>query len=501
MADAPAQTQPQQQLQQQHQQLLLQMPAQQPPPAAAGEETSFKLFVGQVPRNMDSQALAPYFAEFGGLLEVFVVRDARSGVSKGCAFVRFRAKSTCERCIEQMSDKVVLEGSAHPLQISFAHSDGEAKLFVGQLPLNALEPDVQRVFEPFGEILEVFIFRQKDSGVSKGAGFVRFAQVASAKRAIQDLNGRFTMDGGSGPLKVDVARSLNSSSATRYAAVPSRVVPMPPGAARYLQPPPPVGYGWFPAATLMPPPPPPASLERMGFADDSKHLVGGGGPMPKLFVAGLTVQTNEATLFQLFSLYGAVREVVVLRHPNGHSKLCGFVRYASEDEANNAVASLSARYMLPGSQRPLSVRFAGPGNMPLESKLFVGRLPPHMDEAALDALFRSFGEITEVHLMRDASGAPKGSAFVKFVQKEHALAAVQALNGLPPVQGGAPLSVSFALNANSKSATAAAGGVAGAFQMPQQPRVFVPGMAPALSLAAMHAAAGVVGIMPYKPAR
>jgi len=114
-------------------------------------DSSFKLFVGQIPRNLDDQSLAPYFTAYGDVAEVFVVRDKATGVSKGCCFVRYRRKSACERCIEFLNDKVTLEGSLNALQVSYARSvGGETKLLVGQLPPTTEEAELTQLFESFG---------------------------------------------------------------------------------------------------------------------------------------------------------------------------------------------------------------------------------------------------------------------------------------------------------------------------------------------------------------
>ena len=47
------------------------------------------MFVGQVPRSMDEDALKEFFEEFGRVYQLNVLRDKNSGVSRGCCFVTF----------------------------------------------------------------------------------------------------------------------------------------------------------------------------------------------------------------------------------------------------------------------------------------------------------------------------------------------------------------------------------------------------------------------------
>lgn len=55
----------------------------------------------------------------------------------------------------------------------------------------------------------------------------------------------------------------------------------------------------------------------------------------------------------------------------------------------------------------------------VEIKLFVGRVPQTVDEAALKQIFEEFGEVREVAIIRDkATGKHKNSAFVKMGEAE-----------------------------------------------------------------------------------
>jgi CUG-BP- and ETR3-like factor len=397
-----------------------------------GSPESWKLFVGQIPRTMRHEEVVAQFSHFGEIQEVFIIRDANTGNSKGCCFVRYKSRASAELCIQMLNDKVVLPGAIHPLQVSYANqslsnsnrlsragtSEGETKLFVGQLPQNLQDSDLANMFEPYGTVREAFIMRHHETGISKGAGFVRLeADVANVQKAITDLNGKI-FEGSIAPIKVDFAHQRSSPMNTQR----SMSIGMMPG--RYSMHAPMLAYPaaapWYQLPLHMPP------RRTNSF--------------PKLFVGGLTTHTSEAQLLQIFSHYGHVREVFILRDQSGQSKSSGFVKFATEDEANLAVASLSNRYSLPGSARPLSVRFA---NNPPENKLFVGYLPPQYDEAQTEQMFKPFGEVLEVHIMRDMRGVTKGSAFVKFTERAHAEAAILALHGSTSY-GEKPLKVSFA---------------------------------------------------------
>lgn len=64
------------------------------------------------------------------------------------------------------------------------------KLFVGNLPFNASDSDLNELFGPFGTIESAQVIQDKISGRSKGFGFVEMASDDEAKAAIAGLNGK-----------------------------------------------------------------------------------------------------------------------------------------------------------------------------------------------------------------------------------------------------------------------------------------------------------------------
>jgi RNA recognition motif-containing protein len=77
------------------------------------------------------------------------------------------------------------------------------KLFVGSLSWNINDQGLREAFEPFGEITEAVVITDRDSGRSRGFGFVTFVDEEAADKAISALDGT-ELDGR--PVKVNVAR-------------------------------------------------------------------------------------------------------------------------------------------------------------------------------------------------------------------------------------------------------------------------------------------------------
>ncbi len=62
------------------------------------------------------------------------------------------------------------------------------KLFVGSLSWNTDDSGLQQAFAPFGEISEAKVITDRDSGRSRGFGFVTFEDDEAADKAIAALN-------------------------------------------------------------------------------------------------------------------------------------------------------------------------------------------------------------------------------------------------------------------------------------------------------------------------
>lgn len=83
---------------------------------------------------------------------------------------------------------------------------------------------------------------------------------------------------------------------------------------------------------------------------------------------------------------------------------------------------------------PLQVRIAE-SQAERENKLFIGMLPKTIDEEDLHSMFAPYGELREVHIIRGPEGSSKGCAFVKFVDRDAAMVAIEDMNELiPPVR-------------------------------------------------------------------
>eukprot|EP00281_Chroomonas_sp_CCMP1168_P009972 CAMPEP_0206271632 /NCGR_PEP_ID=MMETSP0047_2-20121206/33538_1 /ASSEMBLY_ACC=CAM_ASM_000192 /TAXON_ID=195065 /ORGANISM="Chroomonas mesostigmatica_cf, Strain CCMP1168" /LENGTH=390 /DNA_ID=CAMNT_0053700419 /DNA_START=106 /DNA_END=1275 /DNA_ORIENTATION=- len=171
------------------------------------------------------------------------------------------------------------------------------KIFVGQIPKTASNDEVREMFEEFGQVVDCIVLRDKYTGESRGCGFVKYSTKEEGDAAIEALHNLRTM-------------------------------------------------------------PPSTALLQVQYAHGETVHDGGMPQEYKLFVGQLPKDISEHEVTELFGAFGDLTEVCLLRHPDGNSKGCGFVKYSKRDAAIRAIAALSGKRKLEGAAAPLNIEFA-----------------------------------------------------------------------------------------------------------------------------------------------
>lgn len=84
-----------------------------------------------------------------------------------------------------------------------------SKLYVGNLSYSMRDDDLQQAFAEFGGVQSAKVMMERDTGRSKGFGFVEMSNASEAEAAIQGLHGKSL---GGRALTVNIARPMEPRS-------------------------------------------------------------------------------------------------------------------------------------------------------------------------------------------------------------------------------------------------------------------------------------------------
>ncbi|EDO30576.1 predicted protein [Nematostella vectensis] len=177
------------------------------------------------------------------------------------------------------------------------------KLFVGQVPRTWEEKDLRPIFEPYGQIYELTILKDKYTGQHKGCAFLTFCSRDACNAAQKHLHEKKTLPGMHHPIQVKPADSETKS-------------------------------------------------------DDRK-----------LFVGMISKHAKEEDLRVMFSPFGTIEELTVLRNADSTSKGCAFIKFANRMQAQNAIATMHNSTTMEGCSSPLVVKFADTEKEKLQKKM------------------------------------------------------------------------------------------------------------------------------------
>uniref|UniRef100_A0A8C6T9Y9 CUGBP Elav-like family member 2 n=1 Tax=Neogobius melanostomus TaxID=47308 RepID=A0A8C6T9Y9_9GOBI len=191
-------------------------------------------------------------------------------------------------------------GNGNKMNGSMEHLDqpdpDSIKMFVGQIPRTWSETELRELFEPFGPVHQINILRDRTQNPpqSKGCCFVTFYTRKAALDAQNALHNIKTLSGMHHPIQMK-----------------------------------------------------PADSEKTSAVEDRK-----------LFIGMVSKKYGENEVRIMFSSFGQIEECRILRGPDGQSRGCAFVTFATRAMAQNAIKTMHHSQTMEGCSSPLVVKFA-----------------------------------------------------------------------------------------------------------------------------------------------
>ncbi|KAK6152386.1 hypothetical protein DH2020_015021 [Rehmannia glutinosa] len=163
-----------------------------------------KLFVGNLPFNIDSSGLAGLFEQAGNVEMVEVIYDKITGRSRGFGFVTMSTVEEVEAAAQQF-DGYELQGRPlrvnsghHLLRGKILHSEedpGEGEVLIAAteftwVTLHGVDNlTLETLFSEQGKVREATVVYDRESGRSRGFGFVTYSSSDEVDNAINSLDG------------------------------------------------------------------------------------------------------------------------------------------------------------------------------------------------------------------------------------------------------------------------------------------------------------------------
>ncbi|XP_047314598.1 polyadenylate-binding protein 2-like, partial [Impatiens glandulifera] len=367
--------------------------------AAAADANQFvttSLYVCDLDQNVTDSQLYDTFNQVGQVISVRVCRDIATHRSLGYGYVNFGNPIDAAKALDQLNF-TPLNGKL--IRIMYSRRDPTVRRSgSGNIFIKNLDKSIdhKQLHDIFSSFGTILSCKvaTDSSGLSKGYGFVQFDGDEASQKAIAKLNGMLVNDK-------------------------------------------PVFVGPF---------------LRKQERDMAVYK------FTNVFVKNLSESTSEEDLKKIFSEFGPVTSVVVMRDTDGGSKCFGFVNFENADAAAKSVESLNGKKFdnkewYVGKAQKKSEREQELKNKIEQSvkevtdnskglNLYVKNLDESINDENLKDLFDQYGTITSSKVMLDPSGISKGSGFVAFSTPEEANKALLEMNG--KMSHGKPLYVAHA---------------------------------------------------------
>jgi len=163
-----------------------------------------KVFVRNLPYTVTQASFREFFSQFGTVIEAVIIMDKNTSASKGFGFVTYDTVEAANACLLEPTkdidgrqifvnlaakkDGLALGGVATtPGAVGRRDEDNTLrKLFVWSLSYETTSQQLLDFFKSFGEVTEAVVLTNRDSGTSKGYGFVTMGTQEAAQAALSE---------------------------------------------------------------------------------------------------------------------------------------------------------------------------------------------------------------------------------------------------------------------------------------------------------------------------
>ena len=310
------------------------------------------LIVNYLPPTWSQDNVEKLFSRIGEVAKCKLVRNNATGESMGYAFIEYVSEKLAANAINQMNGK---ETEGKTIKVSYARqSSSETKntnVYVASLPATVTEDKLLELFQSFGTVLTHKLLSNPD-GSSRGAGFVRYATNTEALKAISSMAGK-TLPNSEGPLVAKLAIPPKSKQNNNMGlnAITTNTLSGVGATARAAN----VRYN--PLASINQNINPNSGISGMLSAGSHVSGMNLASQPASVYVFGLQPTHTELTLYELFSPFGGILNVKLIRDLTKEGTPCkgyGFINFTRYEDAHQAVVSMNN---VPFEEKLLQVSF------------------------------------------------------------------------------------------------------------------------------------------------
>ncbi|KAK9090276.1 hypothetical protein Sjap_023453 [Stephania japonica] len=162
-----------------------------------------KLFVGNLPYDVDSEKLAEIFDKAGVVEVAEVIYNRQTDQSRGFGFVTMSTIEEAEKAVEMfhrydLNGRLLTVNQAAPRgsrpELPPRVAQPSFRAYVGNLAWEVDNARLKHIFSEHGEVVDARVVCEMETGRSRGFGFVTMSNEAALENAIDALDGQ-SLDG------------------------------------------------------------------------------------------------------------------------------------------------------------------------------------------------------------------------------------------------------------------------------------------------------------------